>query len=95
MEKIFVDADEKYLAAVVLYGHSDKYLYSESAHTTKVSKDDVLNLAKKGLLRVVYNGETCMPICFKENSGHAEVTIATGTDSLTSAVLYSSEYAEE
>lgn len=93
MNKIFHDANEKYMSAVVLYGHTDKYLYADEAHKTKVDKDTVLNLASKGLLSVVYNGFTCAPICFKENSGHAEVTVATGTATLTSAVLYSSEYA--
>lgn len=93
MNKIFIDANEKYMAKTVLYGHTDKYLYVDEAHKTKVDKDTVLNLCQKGLLAVVYNGFTCAPVCFKENSGHAEVTIATGTTSLTGAVLYSSEYA--
>lgn len=93
MNTIHIDANEKYVASVVLYGHTDKYLYTEAEHKNKVAKDVVLNLCVKGLLTVVYNGYTCVPVCFKENSGHAEVTVATGTTSLTSALLYSEEYA--
>lgn len=93
MKTTYIDANEKYVAAVTLYGHTDKYLYADEAHKTKVDKDTVLNLCQKGLLSVVYNGYTCAPVCFKENSGHAEVTVATGTTTLTGAVLYSSEYA--
>lgn len=95
MNKIYIDADEKYVATVILYGHSDTYLYTDEAHSTKVDKDTVLNLCQKGLLSVVYDGYTCVPVCFKENSGHAEVTVATGTGSLTSVVLYSSEYSAD
>lgn len=92
MNTIYADANEKYVESVVLYGHTDKYLYEDEAHKTKVDKDVVLNLCQKGLLTVVYNGFTCNPVCFKENAGHAEVTVATGTTTLTGAVLYSSEY---
>lgn len=93
MKTIYGDANEKYVEAVVLYGHSDSYLYTDAAHTTKVDKDTVLNLCQKGLLTVVYNDYTCAPVCFKETSGYAEVTVATGTTSLTGAVLYSEEKA--
>lgn len=95
MNKLYIDADEKYVAAVTLYGHSDTYLYVDESHTTKIDKDTVLNLCRKGLLAVVYDGYTCVPICFKENSGHAEITVATGTASLTSVVLHSSEYSAD
>ena len=93
MNTTYIDANEKYVAAVTLYGHSDTYLYMDEGHTTKVGKDTVLNLCRKGLLSVVYNGYTCAPVCFKENSGYAEVTVATGTTTLTGAVLYSEEKA--
>lgn len=93
MKITYIDANEKYVAAVTLYGHTDKYLYVDEAHTTKVDMDTVMNLCQKGLLSVVYNGFICTPVCFKENAGHAEVTVATGTTTLTGAVLYSEEYA--
>lgn len=92
MNVVYADAEEKYIKNVILYGHTDKYLYIDEAHKTKVDAETLMNLCKKGLI-VVYNGFHCAPICFKENSGHIEVTVATGTTSLTGAVLYSSEYA--
>lgn len=93
MNTLYIDANEKYVAAVTLYGHTDKYLYTDSVHSVKADCDTVMNLCQKGLLTIEYDGYTCMPVCFKENSGHAEVTVATGTTTLTSAVLYSEEYA--
>lgn len=94
MERIFSDANEKYVKNFVLYGHTDKYLYLDAAHTTKVSLEDALNMCQKGLL-VVYNGFTCVPVCFKENAGHLEVTVATGTTTLTGVVLNSEEYSAD
>lgn len=90
--EIYSDAEEKYLKATVLYGHTDKYLYFEEAHQNKVDMATLLNLCYKGLI-VSYNGFFCMPVCYKENAGHLEVTVATGTTTLTGVVLYSEEYA--
>lgn len=88
--EVYSDAEEKYLKSTVLYGHTDKYLYFDDAHTQKVDKDTLMNLCKKGLI-VFYNSTYCMPVCFKETSGYLEVTVATGTSTLTAAVLYSEE----
>lgn len=92
MTKIFADAEEKYVKNVILYGHTDNYLYTDAEHTQKVDKDTVMNLCKKGVL-VDYQSAFYAPISFKENSGHLEVVIATGDTSLTGVILYSEEYA--
>lgn len=92
--EIFGTAEEKYVKNTVLYGHTDKYLYFDEAHQNKVDMDTLLNLCNKGLI-VSYNGFFCTPVCYKENAGHLEVTVATGTTTLTGVVLYSSEYSAD
>lgn len=91
MNKTFADSEEKFLKRVIVYGHSDNALYVDEAHTTKLSKDDALNLCVKGLM-VVHMDETYYnPVLFKENGGKVDVTIATtiGTGTSESKVLSS------
>ena len=77
MNNVFANSEEKYLKKVILYGHSDKYLYQEEAHTTKIDKDALMGLCMKGLLLVKYNDAYYTPVFFKEESGYLSVTIAT------------------
>lgn len=97
MKKIFSDSEEKYLRSVVLYGHSDNYLYSDEKHTLKIDKDTLFNLCIKGLVVVFMDNTYYKPVFFKENSGHVEVTIATNVSSgaSTSKILYSEEYSAD
>lgn len=96
MKHVYADAEEKYVMNTILYGHSDTYLYADEAHTQKVDAATLLNVCQKGIL-VHYKGAYYIPVFFKENSGHLEVTIATAISSgaSTSVVLYSSEYNAE
>lgn len=96
MNKIYADSEEKWVKTVVLYGHTDKYLYEDADHTTKVDKDTAMNLCLKGV-KIMYSDAYYMPVFFKEESGYVAVTIATTIASSTSAsvVLYSEEYTEE
>ena len=93
MTKIYAKSEEKFVKTVVLYGHSDTYLYADEAHTTKINKDDLLDLCLKGVT-IKYESAYYTPVFFKENAGVVEVTIATAisTGASTAVVLYSEEH---
>lgn len=94
MNKIFAESEEKYLKAVLVFGKtSDSYAYADSEFTTKISKDQLLNSAKKGLV-VFYKGVFFNPVCFKEDAaGFAKVTIWDAEAETPAAItLNSKEY---
>lgn len=94
MNKIFAESEEKYLKAILVFGKaSDSYVYADSEFTTKISKDQLLNAAKKGLV-VFYEGAFFNPVCFKEDAaGFAEVTIWDAKAETPAAItLHSEEY---
>lgn len=98
-EKIYADAEEKFVKAVVLFGkNSDDYLYSASTCTEndKIDKDTLMELLKKGVV-VSYENAFYQPIFFKENAGAVEVTIATaiGSGSSTAVLFYSKEHSAD
>ena len=56
MEKKFIDASDKYVAAVIVYGKtSDSKLYVDAEYTTQANAVDVIDAFVKGIL-VVKNG---------------------------------------
>lgn len=89
MNRLFVDAEEKYLSKVVLYAKatSDGFLYTDAAATQNINRSDLLNLCMKGLVLVSYNGSFYAPIYFKDNTTDVSVTIATNVASSGSASL--------
>lgn len=93
MTKIYANSEEKFVKTVVLYGHTDNYLYVDEGHKTKINKDDLLDLCMKGTT-IKYESAYYTPVFFKENSGAVEVTIATAisTGASTAVVLYSEEH---
>lgn len=95
MTKYFVDAEEKYLAKVVLYAKasSDGYLYKDAAATQTINRAELLNLCMKGLVLVSQSGTIYAPVFFKDNTTDVTVTIATaiGASSSTSLALKSKE----
>lgn len=91
VEKHFVTAEEKFLAAVMLYANSDAgNLYLESSHTNGVSKDFVMNLFNKGLLLVTLDSKVYRPVMCEESSGAALITLTDGTG--TAKTAYSEEH---
>lgn len=90
VETKYANSEEKFAKAVVLYGDSDDgHLFLEKTHTTKVSKDFVMNAFLKGLL-VVFNTDTYYkPTCCKESGGAALVTVHNDTGNLS---FYSEEH---
>lgn len=89
-ERLYANSEEKFEKAVVLYADSDDgHLFLESSHTTKVSKDFVMNAFKKGTL-LIFNTDTFYkPVCCKESSGAALVTVVNDTGNLS---FYSEEH---
>ena len=97
MTKVFADAEDKYVLANILYGQtSDKYLYTDAEHTTKISKDDLFRACQVGVL-VEYEGAYYAPLTFAHDSKKpcTTVTIVTVADSTpTYVVLNSKEFTE-
>lgn len=93
MNNIFADAEEKFVKTVVLYGHTDNYIYIDEAHTTKVGKDTLLNLCLKGIT-IKYNDVYYKPVYFSDEETYVSVTIATVVNAASTAAvtLNSSEY---
>lgn len=76
MNKIFIDANEKYVSTVVMFGQaSDTKLYVDEACAEQATNSVVLNAAKKGLLLVNYDGAFYNPVKFAEASGVTTVTL--------------------
>lgn len=91
MNKIFADAADKYVKHYIVYGQNDDTTAYEDAECTKeVTKEDLLNAAKKGLL-VSYDGVFHAVVSVKDATTHAEVTIITNNGSLAAVVLSSAK----
>lgn len=76
--KNYVDADQKFVGKVVLYGHTDTYLYADAAHTdgNTVGAAEVLDLCMKGLLLVEDSGSYYAPVSF---TGTSEISVSVAT----------------
>lgn len=97
MDKIYADADDKYVIATILYGKaSDKYLYKDAAHTIKLTKEELFEICSKRAL-VNYDGAYYVPLTFAYDDDQpcTTVTIVTVADSSpTYLVLNSEEFSE-
>lgn len=98
MNTIFGDAKDKYVAAVVLYGHTDNFLYFDEKHTAgnTINHDELLDLAMKGLVVVATTDGFFHPISFKDNTTDVQVVVVTnvGASDSASATYKSKERAE-
>lgn len=91
MNRIFIDAEEKYLGAVVIYAHSDNKLYADAAHNKALSNEVVVNLYNKGLMLVEdTDGTVYRPVALKKNSTVYDVTVLNGATSTASFKVFSS-----
>lgn len=97
MEKIFADAEDKYVRSAILFGNkADKYLYTDAEFTTKLTKDELFEICSKGAL-VSYDGAYYRPLTFAHDSTQpcTTVTIVTLDESgvtPTYVVLNSKEF---
>ena len=91
MEKIWNNADDKNVATVILYADKDDgNVFFDSVKKNGVSKDELANLFKKGVL-VSLNNVLYMPISYKESSGAGVISVS---DDGTAYVFYSKEHSE-
>jgi len=95
MEKIFIDAEEKYLGGVVVYGHSDNKLYADAAHRVPILNDEVVNLFNKGLLIIKDTDTTYKPVAMKKNSNVYDVTVLNGATATAAFKVFKSTEAKK
>lgn len=95
MNKIFQDADEKYLSSVVLYAKTsgDTYLYEESTNKTTVNRATLLNLCMKGLVLISLDGTFYPVVSFKDSGSVVTVTVATTSSSAFAVKTFTSKEA--
>lgn len=92
MKTTFNDAGEQEIRTVVLYGHTDNFLYIDEKHTAKAAAADVLNVCMKGLLLVTADSETfTAPIAFKRETNHVSVNVETGNAAVAAIKTYKSD----
>jgi len=93
--KIFIDAEEKYLAGVIVYGHTDNKLYADATHKVPMVNDEVVNLFNKGLLIIKDADTTYKPIAIKKNLNVYDVTVVNGTASTATFKVFKSTEAKK
>lgn len=76
MNKLFIDAEEKYLAGVMLYGNGDDTVLTyDKEHKNKVKAEDLKNLFLKGLVVIENEGKIYKPVTFEDKTTHYEVIV--------------------
>lgn len=95
MEKIFIDAEEKYLGGVVVYGHSDNKLYADATHKVPMVNDEVVNLFNKGLLIIKDADTTYKPVAMKKNLNVYDVTVLNGATATATFKVFKSTEAKK
>lgn len=91
MEFVYNDAGEQELRTVVLYAHTDNFVYLEPKHESKVGAAELLNLCMKGMVVVTTDGKTYnRPIAFKNENTHVSVTVETGSAATAAIKVYKS-----
>lgn len=93
MDMKFIDANEKYVASVMLYAKDsgDTYLYTDSAKTVSIGYADLLNLCEKGLVLVNFGGSVYTPVLYKDGSTTVTITIATVSASAFAVKTFTSK----
>lgn len=91
MDKIFKQAKDKNVAKVIIYGHTDNLLYSDSDHTNKLDKSSLKDLFFKGCV-VKTESEDLLPVKYFETENYAGMVFKSG-DSIIA--YYSKEYTPE
>lgn len=82
MSKIFVNAEEKNVGCVVVYGHTDNKLYVDAAKKTVLKSAIAVNLFKKGLLLIEDTDKSLYkPVAAKVSGNAYDITVVNGTGS--------------
>lgn len=92
--KIWAKSEEKLAKAVVLTVDSNSFLCTDAAKEKKVSKDDLVNLFKKGLVLIdAGSGVFYKPMGLTVDTAYAAVTVVTFPSSTaTQTTFYSDGY---
>lgn len=92
LDKTYVNSEQKYVGKVILYGHTDTYLYADPDHTdgNTVGAAEVLDLCMKGLLLIEDTDVYYVPVSF---TGTDEITVTgvSGTASTATFKTYKSK----
>lgn len=92
LKTIFNDAGEQEIRTVVLYAHTDNFVYTDAKHKTKVGAAALLEMCMKGMALITTDGKAFnRPIAFKNESTHVSVTVETGTGATANIKAYKSE----
>ena len=76
MEKIFIDAEEKYVGGVVLYGNGDdSVLTFDAAHENQVPAETLKGLFLKGILIVENENKFYKPVRLEDKTTHFDVVV--------------------
>lgn len=87
LEAVYHDAGEREIRTIVLYGHTDTYLYKDAAHTSgkEVDRATLLECISKFNVVIKNGAKTYFPIFFEDKSTTVEVTVATAISAGASA----------
>lgn len=92
----YADPDEKFIKTITVYAKKGQnYVYADAACTVKIDKDTLMNLCRKSLIIVSYEGAFYPVAAYKLNAtkGCLDVTIYDVLATTVAAVtVHSSEY---
>lgn len=92
--KVFSDAEEKYVKTTIVYATADDgELYYDAGHTTMIAKDDLFNMFLKGMV-IMMSDEYLKPVAYKESAGAGMVTAVHENSTVIALNFYSAEHAE-
>lgn len=97
LNKQFINGEQKYLANVIVYAHTDNFLYADEKHTAgnTVDAETVLDLCTKGLLLVKNGTKFYVPVFFENASGTTSVTVVNQGSSVELKTFKSKDPAKE
>ena len=91
MEKLFIDASDKYVAAVIVYGKSaDSKLYVDADYSAQAGEAEVADAFVKGILVVKNGNKVFKPVKVDGN----KVTTIDYASSTVSATEWTAKAAE-
>lgn len=92
MYTVFNNAGEQELRKVVLYAHTDNFLYVDDKHKIKVAAAELLDMCMKGLVLVTIDGKTFnSPVAFKNETTYVSVNVEAGETATADIKTYKSD----
>ena len=79
MDKIYMDAKDKNVAAnVVYYNGTDLKVFADSKYKNQIAADELLDLCLKGVIVRVGENSYAVPTEFKKESGIVKLNVTVG-----------------